>query len=344
MMNAEFSLKAPATQFKLKLADQPKPAMTLTEKHRPRDLASVVGQGEVTFRMEAFLEAPYSSAWFFDGPTGVGKTTVALAVAAELGAVEFGGLDQIKSGMQDAEAVEKSLNELRYTPMLGSGWKVIIVDEADYMSHKASQLWLSALEDLPAKSVVIFTTNNPAKFPDRFLDRCERITFASIAEEHKGDAQDLVNRVWMAETGSLHGSPHAQDLKNIVDQDGAISYRRVVRALEPLLAIRNARKTADTVNIEAADALAKACDTIFAPIAVKPESIAAGRPRTSRAADHAGLCDWAAMAERFLSGEKLTALARELGVDVKVVDYHVTRMGGTSANRKSRRENQATAG
>jgi len=244
MQSVPFRLSTGDHQNKLKLADPPKPPQT------PRDLASVVGQGEVTFRIESFLEAPYSSAWFFDGPTGVGKTTVALAIAAELGAVEFGGLEQIKSGMQDAEAVEGVLNTLRYTPMLGSGWKVVIVDEADYMSHKASQLWLSALEDLPAKSVVIFTTNNPSKFADRFLDRCERLTFSCAAEEHKGDSQELVNRVWIGETGSLHGAPNAQFLKGVVDDNGAISYRRVIRALEPLLAVRRARATHDTVNEE----------------------------------------------------------------------------------------------
>jgi hypothetical protein len=235
-----FRLTRPAHQFKLKLADPGPPPVTLTEKHRPRDLASVVGQGEVVFRLETFLEAPYSGAFLFVGPTGVGKTTVAMAVAAELGACEYGGLFIIKSGMQDAEAVEGVLKDLRYTPMMGSGWKVVIVDEADYMSVKAAQLWLSSLEDLPPKSVVVFTTNNPDKFKDRFIDRCERLDFACQAAEHAGDAQALADRVWQAETGSLHGCPNVQHIRGLVDDDGAISYRRVVRALEPLLAARKA--------------------------------------------------------------------------------------------------------
>jgi hypothetical protein len=311
---AAFQLSRPAHQFKLKLADPPKPAQTLTEKYRPRDLASIVGQGEIVFRMEAFLEAPYSSAWLFHGTTGVGKTTVALAIAAELGAVEFGGLEIIRSGIADAEAVESALLGLRYTPMLGSGWKVVIVDEADSMSYKAGQLWLSSLEDLPEKSVVIFTTNSRSKFPDKFLDRCEQLGFADDAEEHKGDAQELVNRVWLAETGGLHGAPNAQYLDGNTDDAGKISYRRVVRALEPLLAARNSSRA-------------------------RPDSsprIAPAVIARSPAPESCSAVDWPAVARRYNSGTGLTDLSRSLGVPTTTIHGRLKKLGVVFGQRKAR--------
>jgi hypothetical protein len=213
-------------------APGPEPA-ALTEKHRPKCLSEVVGQGAAVFQLQTFLEAPYAGAFLFEGPTGVGKTTAALALAAELGAVEFGGLDVIKSGTQDAEAVECSLRMLRFAPMLGSGWKVCVVDEADVMSPKAAQLWLSALEDLPPRSVIVFTTNHPEKFPDRFLDRCERVRCESDPELLAQDAQTLVNELWRAETGRDDAPPWDR-LPNVVEK-GQLSFRRVVRALEPIV-------------------------------------------------------------------------------------------------------------
>lgn len=101
-----FALARPAHQFRLTLADPPLPPKSLTDRYRPRTLGTMVGQGLAVFRLQAFLEAPYSGAFIFEGPTGVGKTTAALALAAELGAVEFGGLEIVKSGTQDAEAVD----------------------------------------------------------------------------------------------------------------------------------------------------------------------------------------------------------------------------------------------
>lgn len=251
-----FTLSRPAHQFRLSLADAPPPPKSLTDRYRPGTLAEMVGQGPTVFRLEAFLEAPYSTAFLFEGPSGVGKTTAALAIAAELGAVEFGGLDTIKSGQQDAEAVEKALDNLRFTPMLGSGWKVVIVDEADYMSVKASQVWLSALEDLPPRSVIIFTTNRADKFQDRFLDRCERFAFSADAAAHGLDVQALVNDVWAKELGRTD-APDAGSLAGIVDDNGLISYRRVIRALEPWIA--EARRNPEPVALEWEDIPAE-CD------------------------------------------------------------------------------------
>lgn len=206
--------------------DGPKPA---TEKYRPRTLAEMVGQGAVVWRLQEFLEAPYSGALLMEGETGTGKTTAALCLAAELGAVEFGGMFRIKSGMQDAEAVGKVLDVLRFTPMLGSGWKVVIVDEADNMSPKAAQMWLSALEDLPPRSVIVFTTNHPDKFPQRFLDRCERITFESCPDLLWQDAQAIADMIWKAE-GRSGDPPPAHMLRGVVDKAGHLSFRRIVQA------------------------------------------------------------------------------------------------------------------
>jgi hypothetical protein len=227
---SQFTLRTPAEQTRLGLTSPPPAPQAPTERHRPRELSSIVGQGGAVWRLKEFLECPYSTAFLFEGETGTGKTTAALCLAAELGAVEFGGLDRIKAGMQDAEAVERVLDTLRFTPMLGSGWKVVIVDESDWMSPKAAQLWLSALEDLPTKSIVVFTTNHPGKFQDRFLDRCERIAFESSAANLRQDAEALIAKVWTGE-GRTGEAPRLDQLNGVIDGLGNLSFRRVVQAV-----------------------------------------------------------------------------------------------------------------
>lgn len=310
-MPTAFALRNPDHQAKLGLAGDLAPARSLVERHRPETMGEIVGQGETVFRLEQFLEAPYSTAFLFEGPSGTGKTTAALALARELGAVEYGGLEIIKSGMQDAEAVERVLRSLNFAPMLGSGWHVVIVDEADFMSPKAAQLWLSSLEDLPARSVVIFTTNHPEKFPERFRDRCERFAFDADPVVNLQDAQALVDRVWRAETGR-DDSPRVADLRNVVEQ-GRLSYRRVVRALEPLLAARRA-----------SDRPAPAPEPRIAP-------------ETDQAPSQ-GSPDWAAITGRFNQGETLASISRALGLPYNQVVYRVMKTGLVDPSKLRRKK------
>src|SRR4051812_36036957 len=86
------------------------------ERYRPRTLDQVVGQDAAVGRLRAFLKAPHPTGWVFIGETGTGKTSTALALAAGLGAVEFGGLDRLDSGSLDGENIQRAVRNLRYAP------------------------------------------------------------------------------------------------------------------------------------------------------------------------------------------------------------------------------------
>ena len=52
---------------------------SLSEKYRPQTIAEFVGLEKPKKILGKFAAKPYASAWLFVGPSGVGKTSMALA-------------------------------------------------------------------------------------------------------------------------------------------------------------------------------------------------------------------------------------------------------------------------
>jgi replication-associated recombination protein RarA len=179
--------------------------MSLLHKYRPRTLAEVCGQQAVIRALKRFAEAPYPVAMLFHGESGIGKTAAAHALANDLGVAcehgEWGGLYEIPSGEQSGKEVKEMLQQLSFRPMMGSGWRMVVCNEADRMTVSAEVIWLDALENLPPKSVVIFTTNQPEKLSQRFRDRCEVYAFESDSKKLKPHIKKLAERIWRAEVG-----------------------------------------------------------------------------------------------------------------------------------------------
>jgi DNA polymerase III gamma/tau subunit len=209
--------------------------LSLVSKYAPRSFQELRGQGDVVRNLAAFLADPCSCALLFTGDTGVGKTVTARVLAAELGCEvdqkELGGVYEIPSGEQDAESVRKVLSGLRLRPMFGSGWRVLIVNEADKMTTAAEVIWLDGLESLPERCVVIFTTNNPDKFSQRFADRCETIEFAKA---NPNDARALAAHVWKMETGQEIPATHLF-ATGTASEGRTLSYRATLQQVSTAL-------------------------------------------------------------------------------------------------------------
>jgi replication-associated recombination protein RarA len=213
----------------------------LTEKYRPRTLDGLWGQVEVVRALRAFLAERFPTAFVFEGETGTGKTSAAIALAAELGCdiaqkpPEFGGLHVIASGEQTADTIRDIHNQMWRCPFSGSGWKVLIVNEADRMSTAAETIWLDRLEALPPKTVIVFTTNFPEKLSQRFRDRCTRLAFESDAGKLADAARCLVQAIWRRETGKAPAPKAVAGIVERATEDGKISLRRVVQVLAPMV-------------------------------------------------------------------------------------------------------------
>lgn len=216
-------------------------AGSLAERYRPTTLDTIWGQDAVVKVLRKFASAPYPAAFAFEGETGTGKTSAALALAAALGCdlsqKEFGGVQTIASGEQSADAVREAYQQMFNSPWHGSGWKVVIVNEADRMARPAETIWLDVLEALPPKTIIVFTTNEASRLSQRFLDRCTRLAFESDAGTLARSARQLLAAIWKHETGK---AVDPSSFSHIVDRstvNGRLSFRRLMQELTVVLGL-----------------------------------------------------------------------------------------------------------
>ena len=224
-----------------------KNAGPLTETYRPARLCDVRGQDDAVGTMTEYVRAPYPASFLMSGPTGTGKTSSARALAAELGVSvddgPFGGFLEIASGEQTGESVRDAVRQCHTRPMRGSGWKVLLVNEADYITPQAAMIWLDVLESLPPLCVVIFTTNDVKKLPARLRDRFTfAIEFEGDSRTLRPAAESLARDVWKDSTGR-DDCPRLEDLGRLTDEDGKFSFRRLLQRMEPFA--RSGRHPAD---------------------------------------------------------------------------------------------------
>lgn len=206
--------------------------MILVEKYRPTTLANFIGISDAKEFATDFVASPVSCALTFVGASGLGKTSLAYAIANELNAE----IHHIPSQSCTVDTVRQLRDTLAYMPMFGASWHVVIVDEADEMSKAAENAWLSMTDSTnrPANTVIIFTCNTTENFtnPDRFTSRTEVVRFSAygIAKE----AAELLAKVWEAETGNALPVPNfvriVKEANNNVRESMQVLQRLVRRA------------------------------------------------------------------------------------------------------------------
>jgi DNA polymerase III delta prime subunit len=153
---------------------------------------------------------PFESAWLFIGPSGTGKTTMALALAAAIPAE----LHHIPSQECNLETIERVRRTCQYVPMAGCKMHLILVDEADRMTDAAQISLLSKLDstNFPPNTIFIFTCNASDRLEARFLSRLRTIEFSSYGIS--GDAAALLQRIWDAETNGAAAPNFARIVKD----------------------------------------------------------------------------------------------------------------------------------
>ena len=171
--------------------------IALTAKYQPKRIKDFAGLTRAKAIMSHFVKSPRPDSFLFHGASGTGKTTLALAVAAELDAQII-----------HIPAAECSVDKVRWlrevtacAPMFGTMY-VVVCDEADRMSPAARVAFLSLLDatGMPDNTVFIFTSNETPDPSDRFVSRCKVIAFDGAVDA--GSAISFLYKIWYSEAGT----------------------------------------------------------------------------------------------------------------------------------------------
>lgn len=168
---------------------------SLTEKYRPRTIDAFVGIPKAKKLCANLVANPKDVNLIFSGPSGTGKTTLALALAEMMPAE----LHHIPSQNCTLAEITRVRQTCQYIPMMGFKRHLILVDEADCMSTAAQTALLSMLDatNHPPSTIFIFTCNSTNGLEPRFLSRCMPIEFSSYGISSEVVA--LLQAIWNQE-------------------------------------------------------------------------------------------------------------------------------------------------
>lgn len=178
------------------------------EKYRPRTIDDCVLPEGLKATFKEYIAKGQLTNFLFTGTAGVGKTTVARALCEELGAdyifingSEERGIDVLRNKIKQF-ASSVSLTE--------DGAKVVILDEADYLTNDTQAALRSFIEEFSNNCRFILTCNFKNRVIEPLHSRCSVIEFRLNPSDKPKIAAKFYRRVVdILETEGVEFDPKA---------------------------------------------------------------------------------------------------------------------------------------
>tara|TARA_R110002153_G_scaffold54339_13_gene151415 strand:- start:499 stop:1425 length:927 start_codon:yes stop_codon:yes gene_type:complete len=156
------------------------------ESFRPDTLDGYIGNEHIIDKVKIFIESGDVPHLLFYGPAGTGKTTLSKIIANSVDA------DLMYINASDENSVDAVRDKMkRYASTVGfKRWKIIILDEADYLTPNAQAALRNLMETYSKTTRFILTCNYVEKIIDPIQSRCQ--TFAITPPNKTDVAQRLV--------------------------------------------------------------------------------------------------------------------------------------------------------
>jgi len=161
------------------------------EKYRPRKLADCILPVEVKATLLPLVSDRPVPSMIFYGQSGTGKTSVARAICDEKGAdyIFIRGSDE-----RGIDTLRTKVKGFASTMSLTGGRKVVIIDEADNLSHDAQLALRGVIEEFIDNCSFIFTCNYLNRILPAIHSRCPPISFKIRNQDKPGIAKQFYER------------------------------------------------------------------------------------------------------------------------------------------------------
>ncbi len=208
-----------------------------TEKYRPKTLRDIIGNERALSALRNWAERwnqgkiPDKRAAILSGKPGTGKTSTALALAADLGwtVLELNASDARNETSIKRVATAGAINETfditgGFTPVRKGGRKLIILDEADNLYEKLDKAETdSSLGDRGGKKAIIDTI--------KITKQPIILIVNDFYELTKGGGEPLKNLCNVIQFYTVNPSQIVELLKNICRQENITADLRVVKTI-----------------------------------------------------------------------------------------------------------------
>ena len=145
------------------------------EKYRPQIIEDIVLPADILNTFKGFVGSGELPNMLFSGTAGLGKTTVAKALCNEL------SLDYLLVNCSEESGIDTLRNKIKSfasSMSLSGGYRVVILDEADYLNANSTQPALRAfIEEFSANCRFILTCNFKNRIIEPLHSRCSGFNF-----------------------------------------------------------------------------------------------------------------------------------------------------------------------
>ena len=198
------------------------------EKYRPRKISDTILPKPLKDTFQKVVDSGEMQNMLFTGTAGLGKTTVAKALCNEL------GLDYIIiNGSEEGniDTLRGKVKQFASSVSLQGGYKVVILDEADYLNPQSTQPALRGfIEEFSNNCRFILTCNFKNRIIEPLHSRCGVYEFNTTKKEMAELAAQFMKRVeYILEQENVDYGK--KDIANLIMKH-APDWRRVINELQ----------------------------------------------------------------------------------------------------------------